>query len=404
MKFGKTIWDDPVAHVRAVRPDGPVLYFAPAVLQATARRFLAGFPGLVTYAVKANPELAVLQNLAEAGIGAFDVASVAEVSHVRQYLPEAALHFNNPVRAADEVRAAARQGVRSWSVDALSELGKLCRVLGEEAGPSGRPLSGHEVSVRFAIAAAGGTYDFSSKFGADAAEAAEILDAAGRAGAYPSLTFHPGTQCTEPAVWRRHIEAAAAICRKAGVTPWRLNVGGGFPSRRLAGEEPALDAIFAEIRRAAVDAFEGRPPALVCEPGRAMVAEAFTLGVRVRAIRRGDVFINDGVYGGFSELPLMGATDRVRALSPDGRPRRGELRPVTVFGPTCDSVDRLPGRLALPADIAEGDYLLFSGLGAYSLATATRFNGFGDFSVVTVAALDGPAGCGGGAGQAERAR
>jgi ornithine decarboxylase len=58
-----------------------------------------------------------------------------------------------------------------------------------------------------------------------------------------------------------------------------------------------------------------------------------------------------------------------------------------VFGPTCDSIDRLPGEMMLPADLAEGDYLLFHGMGAYSTVTNTRFNGFGELSVETVLAL-----------------
>ena len=60
-----------------------------------------------------------------------------------------------------------------------------------------------------------------------------------------------------------------------------------------------------------------------------------------------------------------------------------------VFGPTCDSVDRLPGDIALPGDMEEGDYVLFHGMGAYSMATNTRFNGFGDLGLATVLALRG---------------
>jgi ornithine decarboxylase len=96
------------------------------------------------------------------------------------------------------------------------------------------------------------------------------------------------------------------------------------------------------------------------------------------------VFLNDGVYGAFAELPLMGAMDRITAWSPDGDQRTDEIRRRTVFGPTCDSVDRLPGETPLPANIEEGDYLLVQGMGAYSVATNTRFNGFGALAVQLV--------------------
>ena len=73
----------------------------------------------------------------------------------------------------------------------------------------------------------------------------------------------------------------------------------------------------------------------------------------------------------------------MQVIAPDGTPRGGAPRPQVVYGPTCDSLDRLPDPLMLPADTAEGDFVLFSAMGAYSLALATRFNGFGPSGVVT---------------------
>ena len=76
-------------------------------------------------------------------------------------------------------------------------------------------------------------------------------------------------------------------------------------------------------------------------------------------------------------MPSIGVTDRIAVIAPDGTPRRGAPLPRVVFGPTCDSLDRLPGDTPLPADLAEGDYVLFHGMGAYSAAIATCINGFG---------------------------
>ncbi|MFN6979953.1 MAG: type III PLP-dependent enzyme, partial [Gemmobacter sp.] len=81
-----------------------------------------------------------------------------------------------------------------------------------------------------------------------------------------------------------------------------------------------------------------------------------------------------------------GVIDRIEVLGPEGL-RRGAPRERIVFGPTCDSVDRLPGDVAMPGDVAEGDYVLFHGLGAYSTATNTRFNGFGELAIETVLSL-----------------
>ena len=378
MGLTKTIWADPPEYLRMQQPDHPVLFFAPSVLQATARRFLAGFPGLVTYAVKANPDEMVIENLAAAGIRGFDVASPAEIALIARLTPGAAMHYNNPVRARSEIAVAVAHGVRSYSVDSRSELAKLAELV----------PAGAEISARFKLPVAGAAYDFGAKFGATPDLAAALLAEAARAGFTPSLTFHPGTQCTDPMAWDAYIRTAAEICDRAGVRAARLNVGGGFPAHRAAAHAPQLDAIFALIDRGATEAFGADRPALVCEPGRGMVAEAFSLAARVKAIRDDcHVFLNDGVYGGLAEMPLIGAVDRIEALAPDGQARSCAAVGRVVFGPTCDSVDRLPGEIALPADLAEGDYLLVHGMGAYTTVTNTRFNGFGDLQLATAMRL-----------------
>ncbi|OOY13270.1 ornithine decarboxylase [Thioclava marina] len=379
MGLSKTIWANPVEVIRTKQPDHPVLVFAPTVLQATARRFLRGFPGLVTYAVKSNPDEMVIENLVAAGIRGFDVASPAEIAMIRKIAPAAALHYHNPVRGRDEIAFAVAQGVKTWSVDSVSELDKLIEMV---------PAEGCEISVRFKLPVSGAAYNFGAKFGATSELASVLLSRAQAAGFILSLTFHPGTQCTDPMAWDAYIRAAAEIARNAGVEIARLNVGGGFPNHRVQGPAPVLEEIFALIERVTGEAFGAARPALVCEPGRGLVGDAFVHVTRIKALRDGvHVFLNDGVYGGLAELPLIGNIDRVAAISPEGEIRSEAARPRVVFGPTCDSVDRLPGELGLPMDLQEGDFLVFRGMGAYSSATNTRFNGFGQLEVVTALSL-----------------
>ena len=369
-------WPDPKAHVMRHAPDAPTLYFCPAVLQATARRFQAGFDGLVTYAVKANPGEEVLGNLVAAGVRAFDVASPREMYAVRAVCPDAVLHYNNPVRSLEEVAVAARLGVASYSVDCAGELEKLSMV-----------PAGTEVSVRLALPVAGAAYDFGDKFGVGPAAAAELLRKVHKGGFKPALTFHPGTQCGDPAAWGAYIAKAAQVARMAGVTLARLNVGGGFAAHRT-GDAPDLEAIFAHIRAEVDRCFGADAPDLVCEPGRAMVADAFTLATKVKALRgNGAIFLNDGVYGGLTEVRDIGAPDRIAVMSTQGALRHAAPVERVVFGPTCDSIDRLPDPLPLPGDLAEGDYILLAGMGAYTRSLTTRFNGYGLSDVVTVARL-----------------
>ncbi len=381
MGLSKTIWAQPSEIIRTKRPDHPVLVFAPTILQATARRFIKGFPGVVTYAVKSNPDEMVIQNLVAAGVKGFDVASPFEIDLIRRLAPGAALHYHNPVRGRDEIAHAVKAGVKTWSVDSVSELEKLIELV---------PTENCEISVRFKLPVAGAAYNFGAKFGATAELAAVLLKRAAEAGFIPSLTFHPGTQCTDPMAWDAYIRTAATICDEAGVQARRLNVGGGFPNHRTQGPAPELEEIFGLIDRVATEAFGDARPVLVCEPGRGLVGDAFTHITRVKALRDDThVFLNDGVYGGLAELPLIGNIDRIEVYSPEGLRRDGEAVGRIVFGPTCDSVDRLPGDVMLPADLAEGDFVVFQGMGAYSSATNTRFNGFGQMEIVTAMSLRG---------------
>ncbi|MEM8776029.1 MAG: type III PLP-dependent enzyme [Pseudomonadota bacterium] len=369
-------WANPVTHLRKVKPDQPVLYFCPEALQNTVCDFVSGFPGLVTYAVKANPHSAVLANICAAGVTTFDVASPVEMALVRKQAPHAALHYNNPVRSVEEVADARKMNVCSYSVDASSELKKLNDLPKDT-----------EVSVRLALPIEGAAYHFGDKFGACSEDAVELLKAVAELGFAPSICFHPGTQCADLEVWSRYIHASAELARFAGVRIERLNVGGGFASHR-GGTAPDLAPIFEAIKNATAQAFPEDPPKLLCEPGRAIASEAFTLACRVKALRdSGAVFLNDGIYGALAEARDMEPLKRLKTVSPGGQQRRGKTILRKCFGPTCDSLDCLPEPIALPNDTEEGDYVLFSGIGAYSLSLSTNFNGYGPGAMQTVTKL-----------------
>jgi ornithine decarboxylase len=318
----------------------------------------------------------MIENLAAAGVRGYDCASGFEIDLIRRLAPDAAIHYNNPVRARHEIAHAVSRGVKSYSVDSRSELAKLIEMV---------PAEGTEISVRFKLPVAGAAYNFGAKFGATSEVAVELLKTVAAAGFIPSITFHPGTQCTDPHAWEAYIREAAVIAQNAGVTIARLNVGGGFPSHRLEAVVPQLEATFQLIDRVSAEVFGDNRPLLVCEPGRAMCGDAFTLAARVKAIRDDQhVFLNDGVYGTLTELPLIGIIDRMQVVSPEGVVRKGKLVDRIVFGPTCDSVDRLPGDIPLAGDMEEGDYVIWHGLGSYSVVTNSRFNGFGELQMATV--------------------
>ena len=146
MGLSKTIWTNPTEFLKHQQPENPVLFFAPSAVQAVARRFLAGFPGFVTYAVKSNPGEEMIENLLAAGVKGFDCASPFEIDLIRRLAPDAAIHYNNPVRSRTEIAHGVARQVKSWSVDSHSELAKLIEMV---------PVKGCEISVRFKLPVAG---------------------------------------------------------------------------------------------------------------------------------------------------------------------------------------------------------------------------------------------------------
>ncbi len=364
----------PAKHLATEAGELPVHFFAPSALEARLQTFKDHFPGVVTYAVKANPADHVISQLWAGGLDGFDVASPDEISLIQRLCPGAAMHYNNPVRSRAEIRYGIEAGVVSWSVDDMGELEKLIAC--------GVPKA-NEVAVRFKLPVAGGTYNFGAKFGATEDEAVALLRRVAEAGFRPAMTFHVGTQCKAPQAFASYITTAARIAKEASVTIGRLNVGGGFPAGR-DGQPVDLLPFFAAIDKA-TEAFETRP-ILVCEPGRGMVADSFAYAVQVKSVRAGRVYLNDGVYGGLAEFPSM-VISLHTVVGHMGEAREPARQPMTVFGPTCDSIDQLPGTLELPVDLAEGDWIVFRSMGAYLTGMTTRFNGYGDWHTVTVQSL-----------------
>ena len=359
--------------------DPPVLCFCPDIARETYRCFARTFPGLTTFAVKSAPHPDLIEMLAEAGMVAFDVASPAEMTLVRTAAPEAALNYNNPIKSDSELACAVDQfGVQHTTIDDLVGLKQVKRLI--------KQREGFVVAVRVAPQDNDALHDFRSKFGCDAAAAVNLLKAVSAAGFAPGISFHPGSQCTSAGAYTRMIELCQEIVSDAGVQIATLNVGGGFPAPYLGSGASALPQFLSEIRNALLQHFPRRVQ-FICEPGRAIAAPSFTLLTRVKHHRsNGDLYINDGLYGGLMELSQIPIRLPVRAWR-DGRVLKGPRVPHRVFGPTCDPLDVLPERIELARDVKVGDWIEFQLAGAYCTATSTRFNGFGNHTIVEVDAL-----------------
>ena len=129
-------------------------------------------------------------------------------------------------------------------------------------------------------------------------------------------------------------------------------------------------------------------PLLECEPGRALVAPAVSLLTRVKMVRRSsrEVFLNDGIYGNLMEASQAPRLQPAACLVQSHGAPTGPLEPFTIYGPTCDPMDRLPAAVTLPNNIAEDDFVEFCNIGAYGVATSTNFNGYGSSHMLQVQA------------------
>jgi len=364
--------------IAADRPEEPVHCLRPGVIAETARGFVEAFPGDVLYAVKCNPDPAVLRALHAGGVRHFDCASLPEIRLVRDMFPDAAIHFMHPIKARGAIREAwERHGVRDFVLDSAEELAKI---RGEIAatGVSGAP----GLIVRIGLPKGGAKLDLSGKFGADFDAAVALLRAARGCAATLGVSFHVGSQCLDPLAWRDALDLAGRVIRAAGVTIDVVDVGGGFPVAYPDQEPPPLGAFFAEIE----DGFERLhlPGArLWAEPGRALVASGASVVVQVQARRGAMLYVNDGAYGSLADAGALGFRYPVRMVRPDGR-AADEMVAFSLFGPTCDSSDVMRGPFVLPADIAEGDWIEIGQLGAYGACLRTAFNGFDRARIVEV--------------------
>lgn len=350
-------------------------------MATAARWFQENFRGDVFYAVKANPSPWVIETLAANGVTSFDVASIPEIELVSQFAPGSRMAFMHPVKSRSAIsQAYFDHGVRTFALDTHEELAKIMDATG-----GAKDLN---LIVRLAVAAEGAAYSLSGKFGVDTFEAPGLLLAARRATQdLMGVSFHVGSQCMRPTAYQAAMTQASRALVRAGVFADVVDVGGGFPSVYPGMVPPDLADYVDSIDRGFAEMMVHETTELWCEPGRALVAEGSSILTKVE-LRKGDaLYLNDGSYGSLFDAAHTKWPFPVKLIrNEDGEAREieGPLKPYRFWGPTCDSLDHMPGPFWLPEDIREGDYVEIGMLGAYGVAMNTRFNGFGDAETIEV--------------------
>ena len=252
--------------LRHRRPERPVLALRPHAAVRAANWFLANFPGRVLYAAKANDAAPIIGALVEAGIRAFDVASLVEIERLAA-VPEAELYFMNPVKSRGSIVCAYRDfGVRRFAFDSDEELDKIVE---ETKG-------GHDLTLFLRVACPNthSLIPLEGKFGVSRAEAPALLLRARQIARRLGITFHVGSQAVVPAAFGEALHQIGQLIVESGVLVDAVDIGGGFPSRYPHSEPPELASFMEEIVRAADELAVKHSCELLCEPGRALVAEA----------------------------------------------------------------------------------------------------------------------------------
>ena len=354
--------------VNSLKPDYPVYCIRPNEIKKSVNFFKENFPGKILYAVKTNPSEKIVKQIIANGINEFDVASLNEIKLIYKIYPEAKLHFMHTIKSKESIASAYKDyNVKSFSLDSKDELRKIL-----DATNQAKDL---ELFVRIAISNEHAEIDLSRKFGALPSEALGLVRLCKQHAKKLGISFHVGSQCMHKISYSKGIKEIGNIIKKTKIIPDTINVGGGFPSIYPDLNPEPLSNYMIEIKKELNNLKLDKLPEIICEPGRAIVAESGSTIVKVILKKKNNLYINDGTYGSLFDA---GAPNFVlpSKMITEGRIQSKKLTSFSFFGPTCDGLDYMKGPFLLPNNIKEGDYIELGQLGAYSLTFRTNFNGF----------------------------
>ena len=356
--------------VNQLRPDKPVYCVRKNSILSASRFFQKKFPGKVLFAVKTNPHSEVIKTLIKSGIDQFDVASVEEIKAVRKFSQTAKCSFMHTVKSRENISEAYfKYGIKTFALDTKDELIKIIESTG-----NAKDL---ELFVRVSVSNEHAEIDLSKKFGALNCEAAGLLRLAKQHSAKIGLSFHVGSQCMHPISYAKGITEIGNIIKKTKIIPNYINVGGGFPTIYPDLVPQSLDNYFDEIKKSLENLKINNLPEIICEPGRALVAESGSTIVRVNLRKKQKLYINDGTYGTLFDAGTPNIVFPSKMIKDNSyKIISKKLTPFDFYGPTCDSMDYMKGPFLLPNNIKENDYIELGQLGSYGLTFRTQFNGF----------------------------
>ena len=354
--------------VNELKPDYPVYCIRPDSIKKSTKFFKDNFPGKVLYAVKTNPNEKVIKQIILNGVEDFDVASLNEIKLIKKIKPDANLYFMHTIKSRESISSAYFDyGVKNFALDNKDELSKILKATNQA-----KDLN---LFVRIAISNEHAEIDLSRKFGALPSEALGLVRLCKDNSKKLGISFHVGSQCMHKISYSKGIREIGNIIKKTKIVPNTINVGGGFPSIYPDLNPEPLINYMDEIKKELKNLKLNKLPEIICEPGRALVAESGSTIVKVILRKKNNLYINDGTYGSLFDAGGPNFVLPSKMIT-DGRVQSKKLTSFSFFGPTCDGLDYMKGPFLLPNNIKEGDYVELGQLGAYSLSFRTNFNGF----------------------------
>ncbi len=353
--------------VSRLKPEEPFYCIRKKSIQIASKTFQNKFPGKILYAVKTNPHAEVLKTILDSGINDFDVASIKEIQDIKKISTKAKCSFMHTIKSRESIRTAYfKFNVKAFALDTKEELIKII-----ESTNNAKDL---ELFLRISVSNEHAEIDLSKKFGALNSEAVGLFRLTKQYANKIGLSFHVGSQCMHPISYTKGIAEIGNIIKKTKIVPDYINVGGGFPTIYPDLVPQSLDKYFEEIKSSLENLKLKKLPEIICEPGRAIVAESGSTIVRVNLRKKQKLYINDGTYGTLFDAGVPNIVYPSKIIT-NGRIISKKLTSFDFYGPTCDSMDYMKGPFLLPNNIKENDYIELGQLGAYGLTFRTHFNG-----------------------------
>jgi len=354
--------------VDELKPVNPIYCIRKNSINTACNWFNKNFPGKVLYAVKTNPHEEVIKEIKNGGIDKFDIASIEEIKIIKKIVPDAECFYMNTIKSREHIREAYfNYNIKNFALDTKDELLKII-----EATDNAQDLN---LFVRISISNEHAEIDLSKKFGALSSEVLGLFRLTKAHSAKVGLSFHVGSQCMHPISYTKGIGEMGNIIKKTNIIPDFIDIGGGFPTIYPDLRPQSLNNYIFEIKKALNNLKLEKQPVLMCEPGRALVAESGSTIVKVVLRKKQKLYINDGTYGSLFDAGFPNIVFPSRMIQ-NGRIISKKLTAFNFYGPTCDSMDYMKGPFILPNNIKEGDYIELGQLGAYGITFRTKFNGF----------------------------